>query len=318
MEEDNGGFLHYFIHERKDLHDLVIVMVWAVLTVLVVKLLPEFVALRTIFSIPFLLFLPGYALVSAFWPRRYEEKKGGEKEDRISILERVALSFGLSIAVVAIIGLGLNFTPWGIRLYPIMGAIFGFIVIFAFIALFRRMGLLVEERFVLDVSVERPSINEWEMIDKVLAVGIVIVLIAAFTTLAYVITVPTEGKKFTQLYILHDNEIVNEYPTALTTGENATVRVGVICNEWRTVNYTVVANIENATHVIYYDGWSQTFNLTNDTGIARYISLDHENKFEEEFNFRFNEPGRYKLIWQLYMDGKETDYEVHLWVDVHE
>jgi uncharacterized membrane protein len=314
MEEDNVGFFHYFLHERKDLHDLVIVIGWAALTVSVLILLPRFIWLRTIFSIPFLLFLPGYILVSAFWPKGCEKKQ--EVREGISVLERLALSFGLSVAIIAVIVLGLNFTPWGIRLYPIMGAICCFIVVFAFVALFKRMKIPKNERFSVDVPIMMPNINDWTLLDKVLSVGIVIVIIAAFSVLYYVAVTPAEGVKFTQLYILNDNEIADNYPTTLTIGENATVRVGVICNEWRTVNYTVVAGIENATQIIYYDDWSHTFTLTNDTGIGRYISLDHENKFEQDFNVRFNEPGRYKLMWQLYMDGKETDREVHLWVDV--
>ncbi|MGB3943467.1 MAG: DUF1616 domain-containing protein, partial [Methanothrix sp.] len=50
------------------------------------------------------LFLPGYALIAALFPR----------DDDLDGIERVALSFGLSIAVVPLIGLGLNYTPWGI------------------------------------------------------------------------------------------------------------------------------------------------------------------------------------------------------------
>ena len=64
--------------------------------------------LRIIVGIPFLLFIPGYTLLSAIFT----------KKEGMSGIERVALSFGLSITVVPIIGLVLNYTPWGIRLYP--------------------------------------------------------------------------------------------------------------------------------------------------------------------------------------------------------
>jgi hypothetical protein len=58
----------------------------------------------------FVLFLPGYLLISALYSRA---------ED-MDTLERVALSIGLSLAIVPLIGLVLNYTPWGIRLEPIM------------------------------------------------------------------------------------------------------------------------------------------------------------------------------------------------------
>ncbi len=58
----------------------------------------------------FVLFLPGFMLISALYPR------SGELDE----LERAALSIGLSLAIVPLIGLLLNYTPWGIRLEPIM------------------------------------------------------------------------------------------------------------------------------------------------------------------------------------------------------
>ncbi len=58
----------------------------------------------------FVLFLPGYMLMAALYP------KGEEMES----LERVALSIGLSLALVPLVGLLLNYTPWGITLTPIM------------------------------------------------------------------------------------------------------------------------------------------------------------------------------------------------------
>ncbi|GGP19017.1 hypothetical protein GCM10007981_01000 [Thermocladium modestius] len=58
------------------------------------------------------LFLPGYSLVEALYPRG----------DELSPLERLALSIGLSLAVEPLLGLILNYTPWGIRLDPILAS----------------------------------------------------------------------------------------------------------------------------------------------------------------------------------------------------
>lgn len=58
----------------------------------------------------FVLFLPGFMLISVLYPR------SGELDG----LEKLALSIGLSLAIVPLIGLLLNYTPWGIRLEPIM------------------------------------------------------------------------------------------------------------------------------------------------------------------------------------------------------
>jgi len=65
---------------------------------------------RWILGSLFILFLPGYTLIEALFPKRGD--LGG--------IERFALSIGLSLAVTPLIGLLLNYTPWGIRLNPIV------------------------------------------------------------------------------------------------------------------------------------------------------------------------------------------------------
>src|SRR5659263_694396 len=91
--------------------DLLIVMELVLLTDIFVLTpgLSESV-LRNILGLPLVLFLPGYALIAALFPAKSD----------LDGIERTALSFGLSIAVVPLMGLGLNYTPWGIRLLPIL------------------------------------------------------------------------------------------------------------------------------------------------------------------------------------------------------
>jgi hypothetical protein len=76
----------------------------------------------------FVLFLPGYMLISVLYSRN---------ED-LSGLERAALSIGLSLAITPLVGLALNFTPWGIRLEPIMIALALFAEIMAAVVVVRR------------------------------------------------------------------------------------------------------------------------------------------------------------------------------------
>ncbi|MEM2167651.1 MAG: DUF1616 domain-containing protein [Candidatus Bathyarchaeia archaeon] len=78
------------------------------------------------------LFLPGYSLVEALYP--------GEGE--LSPLERLALSIGLSLALVPLIGLILNYTPWGIRLNPTIIATTLLIVILLLASAYRKFMLL--------------------------------------------------------------------------------------------------------------------------------------------------------------------------------
>lgn len=61
----------------------------------------------------FVLYLPGAALIELLYPKKSD----------LSQLERVALSLGLSLALVPLVGLVLNYTPWGIRLDPILASL---------------------------------------------------------------------------------------------------------------------------------------------------------------------------------------------------
>ena len=90
--------------------DLLTCIVLAAATVLLTLTPLESPALRIPLGLAMVLIVPGYALIAALFPRRTD----------LDSIERIALSFGLSIAVVPLIGLGLNYTPWGIRLTPVV------------------------------------------------------------------------------------------------------------------------------------------------------------------------------------------------------
>jgi hypothetical protein len=76
----------------------------------------------------FVLFLPGYALIKALFPSKRE----------IDEIERTSLSIGLSLAIVPMIGLLLNYTPWGITLTPITLSLLALTTILATVAVIRE------------------------------------------------------------------------------------------------------------------------------------------------------------------------------------
>ena len=89
---------------------------------------PPLVYIRYILGSIYVLYLPGSMLIEALYPR-------GED---LEPLERLALSIGLSLAVVPLIGLLLNYTPWGIRLTPVSLSLAIFTEAMAIIALRRK------------------------------------------------------------------------------------------------------------------------------------------------------------------------------------
>lgn len=111
---------------------------WAVIgsilvTMISIYLLPQnapFIYLRYILGSIFVLYLPGYSLIEALYPKK-EDLEG---------LERLALSIGLSLALVPLVGLMLNYTPWGIRLEPILVSLAIFTFMLALVAALRKVG----------------------------------------------------------------------------------------------------------------------------------------------------------------------------------
>ena len=90
---------------------------------------------RIVLGFIFLLFLPGYAFIKAIFPIKVPLKSGTENLDNI---ERITLSIGVSLALVTIVGLILNYTTWGIRLTPITLSLLTLTIVFATAAVLRE------------------------------------------------------------------------------------------------------------------------------------------------------------------------------------
>ena len=100
-------------------------------TALIVFTLPEnafpLVYARYILGSIFVLWLPGYTLIKALFPQK-----------ELDNIERAALSMGMSLAIAPIVGLLLNYTPWGIRQTPIIISLLALTFTFATAAIIRE------------------------------------------------------------------------------------------------------------------------------------------------------------------------------------
>ena len=168
-------------------------------------------------------------------------------------IERTALSFGLSIAVVPLIGLALNFTPFGIRLVPILVTISLFTVLASVLAALRRWELPASERF-------RVPYREWyadgrsevtdpdSTLDAALNVALVVAILLATTSVVYAVAVPQQGEQFTEFYVLTEGEdgdlVAADFPETLSPNESAPIHLGVENNEYEPVEYTVVVQLQ--------------------------------------------------------------------------
>lgn len=189
---------------------------------------------RVAFAIPFIIFIPGYCLVAALYPRK----------DGLDGIERLALSFGTSIAVVPLIGLILNYTPWGIRLVPILFSVLGFVVAACVAASYRRRRLDPEERFLVQFSLPELNWRGMQRTDRLLTVALIASVVFAIGTLIFVVATPKQGEQFTEFYILGAGGTAEGYPTSLHVGEDADLILGVVNHEGEAVEYTIQVRLD--------------------------------------------------------------------------
>ena len=280
--------------------DILLCIVWSTV-ILPIAILNIEGTVRIVLGLPLLLFIPGYILIFALFPTRKTDKG-------IDIIERIALSFGLSIAIVPLIGLGLNYTPWGIRLQPILLSLFIFIVGVGSIAIYRWTKTNTSERFTLGLDLSVPKVER--RIDKALILILGAAIIIAVTSLIYVVVVPKTGEKFTEFYLLGPSGKATEYPRNLTAGENATVIIGLANHEYTVIKYTIEIWLVNQTtqenQTIYDHAW-----YLNKIGVMLNhtpVKIEGEWKPQWDYNYTFNidKKGNYKIAFLLFTTPTDT------------
>lgn len=114
-------------------------IVLSITTTLAIFTVPEdaypLVYIRYVLAAIFLSWCPGYSFTRALFPANSSTKK---KPPSPSSAERYALSIGLSLVLIAIVGILLNYTPWGIRLAPVGLSLFFLTVVFATVGTIRE------------------------------------------------------------------------------------------------------------------------------------------------------------------------------------
>ncbi len=251
--------------------------------------------LRVILGLPFILFIPGYILVFALFPTR-------KTDHGIDTLERLVLSFGLSIAVVPLIGLLLNYTPWGIRLEPILFSLLFFIIGIGIVGVYRWKKTALDQRFTITLNVSFPQ--QENKIDQALTIILLIVILIVLASLVYVITLPKTGETFTEFYLLGPQGKAEGYPRNLTTQENATVIIGVANHEQRQINYTIEIWLVNQTisnnQTVYHHLWYLDTITTTLAHQPLTIEEAWQPQWSQNYTFRITTTGSYKLTFLLF------------------
>ena len=280
----------------KHAHVQFCVIILSIVLVLIILFYPDNIS-RLILGIPFVLLFPGYVLISVLFPGK----------ERFYGSEKLFLSFGLSLAVVPLVCLILNFTL-GLTLNFVLYSLAGFIVVFSIIALFRQLKLSDNDKYC--ITIDFACLGRQNIAEKFLSFILVLVACGTIAVLVYVIAIPKTGNDYTEFYLLNSQGIADEYPADVQAGETEYVIPVVINHENRQVEYRIEIRTDNGSN-----GGMELVIL--DT-IDNFI-LDNEEKYEIPVSFTPQSAGDgQKVYFILYKDGKSEPYlELNLSINVY-
>jgi uncharacterized membrane protein len=299
----------------KTFNELVIINILTLLLIVVIHFI-HYNLLQIFLGIPFLLFFPGYVLISVLFARK----------DGLNRNEKIALSFGMSIVVTPLIGFVFNYTSWGISLESMLYAISAFIIVGSIIALiqrrhFKTLKLISEHRL------NFPSLYG-STFNKILSVILGLAILGAVVVVIYAVAFPKTGEKYTEFYmlgpqgkavdyptnfILNGHQIVSvQYGTEVTeVNQNAgDVIIGIVNHEQQETDYSISLEINgNQTSIIY---------LKQQLSKIGPIRIDPEGKWEQAIGFAPQQIGaNQKVELRLYKNNGTDPYlTLHLWVNV--
>lgn len=326
--------------------DLAAAVCVAVLTNIVVFVLVFSTPVRAVIGGVFVLFVPGYAFIAALFPEATvasQEREAGDSDDDrwlsavgsagggIDGIERVGLSFGVSVALVPIVGLVLNATPWGIRLGPMVVVLTLLTVGLSIVATYRRWALPEEDRFSVPYQTWLARVRA-ELFapdtrqDALLNLFLIMTIVLLLGSTAFAVVMAPQSESFSAIYLLTENDdgelVADDYPTEFVQGESQSLIVGIDNHEHETAEYTVVALEQRLAPG---DGEPE---VVEQRELDRFEArLDHDESGHYDFELEPTLVGEeIRIVWLLFVDEEppeqpsieDTEYRAQLVVSVEE
>ena len=281
--------------------DLILVTC-VVLVALVVAIIPALSVsiIRPIIGTIVVLFVPGYAFIAALFPQKATLANG----------VRLALSFGLSIVIVPLLELALNYTRWGIQLGSTLIVIVVFTLLCSIVASVRRYRLPRERRFAINwpdwhhIRLKAARLGGTRF-DRTLSVVLIIAIITPVAVTSYAVVMPKPNEHFTEFYLLGTNDTLSNYTTQYKVGVPTPVTVVIVNHEKTDVTYDLVVTANNSTQreIIY----------------SEQVMIPSGQQWEKSIDLVLNHPSDNALLdFALYANQTTTNpyRDVHLWVNV--
>lgn len=273
----------------------------------------ESIAVRTTLGVPLLFFVPGYVLLAMLFPGR-EGAPSGISRDR-----RVALSFGMSVALLPIFGVGLGIAPVSFGLIPTLSLLTAFVLVGVLVAAVRRRQCPDTQRFSIPLHSRTRFLRDRSAVG-ILDIALAVSILVACVTVGYAVAVPNDGESFTEFYVVGDDDLTDgESVPAFTRGEAQTVTLGIENKEDERMNYAVVVLLQE----IDSSGDTATIEAEHELDRIEHTIDDGDHRTEE---YAVEPPisgTELRLQFLLYKGDvpddpsmETADQHLHLWIDV--
>ncbi|ELY99424.1 hypothetical protein C482_10356 [Natrialba chahannaoensis JCM 10990] len=197
---------------------------------------------------------PGYALVSVLFPRENLSPKTTAtplfaQTLSVSGVERAALAFGLSVALLPLFGIGIALTPYTFSSTAVVGFISGFVLVCAFLAGIRRVRVPEQNRYEFSFSraydtVHAALFGTNSAVHTAVNLLLVASMLIALSSVGYALVSPQDGEQYTELQLLTEDDngelVAADYETTTAPNESVSLAIDIENQEQSEQAYTAV------------------------------------------------------------------------------
>ncbi|NEU56522.1 DUF1616 domain-containing protein [Halorussus sp. MSC15.2] len=209
-------------------------------------------------GLPLVLFAPGYALVALLFPGATPDDAAvgrtlaAVRQHGLVETERAALGFGLSLAVLPILGVALAVSPWAIDPGTVLLSVAALTVSLSAAAGVRRLRRPADRRFALSIRAwadgGRRAVSTGSLADRAVNVGLAAAVVVAVAAVGYAVAAPGDSQEFTGVSLLSQNEtgelVADDYPENFERGESRPLVVELANQEGEQTSYSVVVELQ--------------------------------------------------------------------------
>jgi uncharacterized membrane protein len=254
--------------------------------------------LRVVLGLAYVLFVPGYCLTTALFPRMND----------LENVERLGLSLGFSVASVSILALVLDWLHVGLHPWSIVLGEFAMTGFFMAVTSRKRSQLPVDEIYIPRISWPLPravlSVSNRRLYYFLMPALVISVLAV------WVFLTPISGQSVSEFYILGPDGLIADYPYQMELNNEVRVNVGIINREKGEVNY-------------HFEVW-----VTDSLNPERRERVLQSNIFSLRPGEKYEHPVSWHMPWAgddqkvelllFYNNDSKPSRQLKMWINVKE